>query len=190
MYQPFSYFPIFGPEIACPHCRQMIQALALTDTYLCQRHGAFEADPKVEELVHLQSSRRWRRWQENWYRQHIHADGLRFEIYEALDRLHGQGFRATYILIAQRYKDILSGSLERLSWGSDDQGRSIERLLPKERAIFWDPTTPIAGEPLLRYRLYGLPVEFSAPEPCWDVINFELRKEPSTPPRSENYRSP
>jgi hypothetical protein len=46
-------YPVFGPEIICPHCRQIIPALTLTDTYLCSRHGAFEADPKIEELVHL-----------------------------------------------------------------------------------------------------------------------------------------
>ncbi len=40
-------YPMFGPEIQCPHCRQTIPALTLTDTYLCPRHGAFEADPKT-----------------------------------------------------------------------------------------------------------------------------------------------
>ena len=56
-------YPIFGSEISCPHCRQTIPALTLTDTYLCSRHGAFEANPKTEELVHLPSGRCWRRWE-------------------------------------------------------------------------------------------------------------------------------
>ncbi len=90
----FSY-PIFGPSIPCPHCRQTIAALTLTDTYLCPRHGAFEADPEQEELVHLQSGRRWRLWEGRWYRQHTHPDGIRFEIHEELDRLRLQGMRAT-----------------------------------------------------------------------------------------------
>ncbi|MDE5076046.1 MAG: DUF2396 family protein, partial [Trichodesmium sp. St5_bin2_1] len=37
---PSLNYPIFGPEIQCPHCRQTILALTLTDTYLCPRHGA------------------------------------------------------------------------------------------------------------------------------------------------------
>ena len=40
-------------------------------------------------------------------------------------------------------------------------------------------------------RLYGLPVEFS-PEakdvPCWDVINFDLEKEPGVPKRYPYFR--
>ena len=76
---PSSQYPIFGPEIECPHCRQKISALTLTDTYLCPRHGAFEADPKTGELVHLQSNRHWRLWNHEWYRQHTHPDGIRFE---------------------------------------------------------------------------------------------------------------
>ncbi|MDE5112160.1 MAG: DUF2396 family protein, partial [Trichodesmium sp. St7_bin2_1] len=52
---PSLNYPIFGPEIQCPHCRQTILALTLTDTYLCPRHGAFEADPNTGELLHLHS---------------------------------------------------------------------------------------------------------------------------------------
>ena len=40
-------------------------------------------------------------------------------------------------------------------------------------------------------RLYGLPVEFSAEsedEPCWEVINFNLDKEPGTPVRYPYFR--
>ncbi|MGK7914214.1 MAG: TIGR02652 family protein, partial [Prochloraceae cyanobacterium] len=85
MMNPGLQYPIFGPEIYCPHCRQIIPALTLTDTYLCPRHGAFEADPKTGELIHLQSGRHWRRWEGEWYRQHTHPDGIRFEIHEALD---------------------------------------------------------------------------------------------------------
>jgi len=158
MYQS-SYFPIFGPEILCPHCRQPIAALTLTDTYLCPRHGAFEADPKTDELVHLQSARRWRQWQDLWYRQHTHADGIRFEIHEELDRLHAQGYRATRILIAYRYQSLLKNSLERLPRHQEEG----------------------------TYRLYGLPIEFMADEPSWEIINFLVHKEPGTPLR-ERYR--
>ncbi|MGL4500306.1 MAG: TIGR02652 family protein, partial [Planktothrix sp.] len=101
-------YPIFGPEISCPHCRQPIAALTLTDTYLCPRHGAFESDPNTRELVHLQSGRHWREWQGEWYRQHTHPDGIRFEIHEALDRLYTQGYRATRVIIAKRYQDLIS----------------------------------------------------------------------------------
>ena len=154
-------YPIFGSEISCPHCRQTIPALTLTDTYLCTRHGAFEADPKTKDLVHLQSGRHWRQWEGQWYRQHTHPDGIRFEIHEALDRLHTQGYRATRVIIAQRYQDLISAYLDPCaSWRS-----AAEKNQP---------------------RLYGLPVEFSPDpqdEPCWDVINFDLEKEKGAPTR-------
>ncbi|ERT06360.1 hypothetical protein M595_3738 [Lyngbya aestuarii BL J] len=159
-------YPIFGPEIRCPHCRQKIAALTLTDTYLCPRHGAFEADPKTSELVHLQSGRHWRLWNGEWYRQHTHPDGIRFEIHEALDRLYTQGYRATRVIIAQRYQELISSYLERSTpW----RGES-------------DTTQP---------KLYGLPVEFSPDpkdEPCWDVINFDLEKEQGVPIRYPYFR--
>ncbi|MEA5534342.1 TIGR02652 family protein [Crocosphaera sp. XPORK-15E] len=158
-------YPIYGPDIQCPHCRQVIPALTLTDTYLCQRHGAFEADPHANELVHLQSGRHWRRWEGEWYRQHTHPDGIRFEIHEALDRLYTQGYRATKVIIASRYKDLVSTYLERnTSW------RDNSELVP---------------------RLYGLPVEFSADfqsDSCWNVINFDLEKEPGVPKRYPYFR--
>ena len=158
-------YPIFGPEIPCPHCRQSIPALTLTDTYLCPRHGAFEAEPKTGELIHLQSGRHWRRWNNEWYRQHTHPDGIRFEIHEALDRLYTQGYRATRVIIARRYQELISGYLERSkSWNQAEQSR------PK---------------------LYGLPVEFSPDpkdEPCWEVINFDLEKEPGVPVRYPYFR--
>ncbi len=163
MFDTISQYPIFGAEINCPHCRQTIPALTLTDSYLCPRHGAFEADPKTEDLVHLQSGRHWRRWEEEWYRQHTHADGIRFEIHEALDRLYTQGFRATRVIIAERYQALIKSYFQRSSpWQGNHEEKSP--------------------------RLYGLPVEFSPTaeaNPCWSVINFDLEKEPGVP---VNYR--
>jgi len=159
-------YPIFGPEISCPHCRQQIPALTLTDTYLCPRHGAFEVEPNSGELVHLQSGRHWREWEGEWYRQHTHPDGIRFEIHEALDRLYTQGYRATRVIIAKRYQELISAYLERSTpWRNDT-----------------DTTQP---------RLYGLPVEFSPDakdQPCWDVINFDLEKEQGVPVRYPYFR--
>lgn len=155
-------YPIFGPEIQCPHCRQVMPALTLTDAYLCQRHGAFEAEPQSGDLVHLQSGRHWRQWQGEWYRQHTHPDGIRFEIHEALDRLYTQGYRATRVIIAHRYQDLIRTYLERNTpWTSAAQ----------------------SGQP----RLYGLPVAFSPDtldDPQWQVINFTLDKEPGLPSHS------
>lgn len=159
-------YPIFGPEIQCPHCRQTIHALTLTDSYLCQRHGAFEANPETRELVHLQSGRHWRQWDDEWYRQHTHPDGIRFEIHEALDRLYTKGYRATRVVVAQRYEQLLNSYLER----SSPWRETSDSLLPK---------------------LYGLPVEFSpdpATDPKWAVINFILEKEPGVPIRYPYFR--
>ena len=154
-----SQYPIYGPEIQCPHCRQPIPALLLTDSYLCTRHGAFEANPKTEELVHVQSGRHWRLWEDQWYRQHTHPDGVRFEIHEELDRLFTKGLRATKVIIASRYEQLMMPYLEHsAAWNS--QG--------KEK-------TP---------KLYGLPVVFSesqVEEPRWEIINFDLEKEPGVP---------
>lgn len=163
---PALQYPIFGPEILCPHCRQTIPALTLTDTYLCDRHGAFEADPNTGELCHLQSGRHWRLWNDEWYRQHTHPDGIRFEIHEALDRLYTQGYRATRLIIAHRYQDLVNAYLEHSTpWhGKSDSGQA---------------------------KLYGLPVEFSSDseaEPCWQVINFQLEKEPGMPVRYPYFR--
>lgn len=158
--------PIFGSEIQCPHCCQTIPAQTLRNTYSCPSHGTFEADPRTGELIHLQSGRHWRRWNNQWYRQHTHPDGIRFEIHEALDRLYTQSYRATRVIIARRYQDLISGYLERSTpWrGQSEQSRP---------------------------RLYGLPVDFSPDskeEPCWEVINFELEKEPSVPVRYSYFR--
>ena len=38
---------------------------------------------------------------------------IRFEIHEALDRLYTQGYRATRVIIAQRYQELISTYLER-----------------------------------------------------------------------------
>lgn len=160
-------YPIFGPEIQCPHCRQTLPALTLTDTYLCHRHGAFEANPETGELVHLQSGRHWRQWKEEWFRQHTHPDGIRFEIHEALDRLYADGFRATRVVIASRYRDLISAYLERSTpWSQTNEGASM-------------------------LRLYGLPVEFGPDpkdDPQWNVINFSLDKEPGLPTHSPYSR--
>ncbi len=166
MVNPALQYPIFGPDIHCPHCRQTIPALTLTDTYLCTRHGAFEADPNTNNLVHLQSGRHWRRWEGEWYRQHTHPDGIRFEIHEALDRLYTEGYRATRVIIAERYKTLVSAYLER----SAPWRESLEGAAPQ---------------------LYGLPVVFSPSaeqDPCWDVINFNLEKEPGVPIRYPYFR--
>ncbi|MEE3717078.1 TIGR02652 family protein [Tumidithrix elongata RA019] len=147
-------YPVFGPEIKCPHCRQIIPALILTDTYLCPRHGAFEVKQETKDLVHLQSERQWRLWDGEWYRQHTHPDGIRFEIHETLDKLYTQGYRATKVTIAHRYISLVSPYLERSPVDSDIQ------------------------------RLYGLLVEFSPPEqaePRWGVVNFEMDKEFGAP---------
>ncbi|AFZ47310.1 hypothetical protein Cyast_1345 [Cyanobacterium stanieri PCC 7202] len=159
-------YPIFGPYIQCPHCRQKIEALTLTDSYLCPRHGAFEANPDTKVLVHLQSGRHWRLWEDKWYRQHTHPDGIRFEIHEALDRLYTEGYRATKVVIAQRYYRLISSYLEKgNAWIGD--GNKV-------------------------YKLYGLPVEFSSGDDDnserWDIINFTLEKEKGSPSRYPYFR--
>lgn len=150
--------PCFGPEILCPHCHQAIAALTLTDSYLCHRHGAFEAQAATALLVHVQSQRQWRRWEGQWYRQHNHADGIRFEVHEALEKLASQGYRATKIILAPRYRDLV--------WGESEHSRNPWR----------DPHNHH------QLRLYGLPVVFGGDprdEPCWAIINFRLEMEPS-----------
>ncbi|MEB3224745.1 MAG: TIGR02652 family protein [Synechococcus sp.] len=165
MVESSLHYPIFGAEIPCPHCRQMIPALTLTDSYLCDRHGAFEADPDTEILVHLQSSRQWKRWENQWYRQHTHPDGIRFEIHEALDRLYTRGLRATKITIAQRYQALMRRTLEFKTFPGDSL------------------TDPDSSPPALP-RLYGLPVVFHEGgdrHSRWQIVNFELETEPGTP---------
>jgi uncharacterized protein (TIGR02652 family) len=161
---PVFQYPIFGPETPCPHCLQVVPALTLTDTYLCPRHGAFEANPDTSELVHLQSGRQWRRWEEAWYRQHTHPDGIRFEIHDALDKLYTQGYRAIRVVLAQRYQELMQSYLEK--------------------------GTPWLGE-TDSPRLFGLPVTFSPSaetEPCWAVINFQLDREPGIPVHYPYFR--
>ncbi len=168
-------YPIFGPEIQCPHCRQTIPALTLTDTYLCSRHGAFEADPDTRELVHLQSDRHWCLWDGEWYRQHTHPDGIRFEIHDALDKLYTQGYRATKVIIAERYRDLIAGYLVG------------ETSLKEPRHQPWTSSTTEQSVP----RLFGLPVEFSPNppnDPCWTVINFDLEKELGIPVQYPYFR--
>jgi uncharacterized protein (TIGR02652 family) len=118
--------------------------------------------------VHLQSGRHWRLWEGEWYRQHTHPDGIRFEIHEALDRLYTEGFRATKVIIAHRYRDLVSTYLQRNgAWRDQEQKDGV---LP---------------------RLYGLPVEFSTPssdDDCWQVINFDLEKEKGIPKRYPYFR--
>lgn len=104
-------YPPFGPEIICPHCHQYISALTLTDIYLCHRHGPFDANPHTKVLTHTNSGRQWKQWQDKWYRQHTHHDGLRFEIHEALDHLYTEGWRATKITIAPRYRSLIQAHL-------------------------------------------------------------------------------
>lgn len=154
-------YPIFGSEITCPHCHQTIAALTLTDSYLCPRHGAFEADPKTGELNHIQSGRQWRLWQGQWYRQHTHPDSIRFEIHEALDKLYTEGYRATKIIIASRYRDLINA--------------------------YFKNHAPEVQSP----QLYGLPLEFSPEtkeDERWEVINFDLEKEPGIPVRYPYFR--
>ena len=177
-------YPIFGSEIQCPHCRQTIPALTLTDTYLCNRHGAFEADPNTGELVHLQSSRHWCRWEGEWYRQHSHPDGIRFEIHDALDKLYSQGYRATKVIIAERYRELMGGYLavteSVLSKPPLDSPKETLRERPDNLALASDRDLARSILP----RLFGLPVEFSAPspaEPYWQIINFSLEQEPGIP---------
>lgn len=160
MNQSFQY-PIFGPSITCPHCRQQISALTLTDSYLCNRHGAFEADPQTGELHHLQSGRIWRQWQDEWYRQHTHPDGIRFEIHEALDSLYRSGNQVTKIIIAARYRDLITNYLEK---NSND---------------------------LESFKMYNIPLEFSTMDnnnTKWDIINFEFETVPGVPQRYPYYR--
>jgi uncharacterized protein (TIGR02652 family) len=176
-------YPIFGPEIQCPHCRQTIPALTLTDTYLCSRHGAFEADPQTSELVHLQSSRHWCLWEGEWYRQHTHPDGIRFEIHDALDKLYTQGYRATKVIIAERYRELIGGYLV-------GGGDSVSSSTPSLKENIHHSWAGVTEQPMMP-RLFGLPVEFSPEstiEPCWKVINFDLEKEPGIPIQYPYFR--
>lgn len=165
MTQILENYPIFGSEIQCPQCHRTIPALFLTDTYICPKHGAFETNPNTHELIHVQSGRSWLQWENQWHRQHLHADSLRFEIAEALDRLSRKGYRATQIIIAHRYQELIAPSLANHS----DWFKSFY---------------------FVRYQLYGVPVGFSpdsSAEPRWQIINFKVETEPGEP---RNYTYP
>jgi hypothetical protein len=70
------------------------------------------------------------------------------------------------VIIAKRYQDLMNTYLERSApWQGQSEGD--------------------------KPRLYGLPVDFSPDpndEPCWDVINFDLEKEPGPPTRYPYFR--
>lgn len=148
-------YPIFGREIQCPHCHQTITGLILTESYICPRHGAFEAEPGTGKLVHLHSGRYWLRWNNAWHRQHTHPDGVRFEIHDALERLLNEGYSVTKIVIAQRYKELMKDYLGHTTFPSE------------------------AGKNNRDLCLYGLRVEFSpeSADESWSIINFDLEKQ-------------
>lgn len=201
--------PIFGSDISCPHCSKTIPALTLTDSYLCERHGAFEAEPDTQELVHLQSGRRWRRWNGMWFRQHTHVDGIRFEIHEELDRLHAQGMRATAVTIAHRYSRLLHAYLESnharrhkngkwqlyglpVSFSQDlvSTDREPERVPIGHGHTVSIPTlrssqSPVSQSPAKESQVVSYP---PLEEQRWSIINFELAKEEGSPPRFARFR--
>ena len=159
---PGSVLPTFGETIRCPCCDRSIPALFLTEAYLCQRHGLFEVGSEENEVIHLDSGRRWQSWQGHWYQQHQQIESLRAELVATLEHLHHQGFHATRIAMAQRYRELVTPYLES---GSD-----------------WFHQI-YCGKP----RLYGLPVTFqpkTQEDSRWQVISFELTKVPGSP---QNY---
>ena len=154
-----SLLPAFGEAIRCPCCNHPIPALVLTNAYLCPRHGLFEVDPAENGIIHLDSGRHWRSWQGQWYRQHQQVESLRTEIFAALDHLHHQGFHATEITLAQRYRDLVAPYIEsRSDWF---------------RQIYYS-----------KLRLFGLPITFqpdTQADSRWQVIAFELAKNLGSP---------
>jgi len=159
-----SLLPPLGETIHCPCCKRAIPALVLTDAYLCPRHGLFEVGSKENEVIHLDSGRRWQSWQGRWYHQHQQIESLRDELFAALAHLHHQGFHATEITLAQRYRELATPHLKS---GSD-----------WFRQIYYG-----------KLRLYGLPVTFqpdTLPDSQWQVISFELTKV-SGSPKTYNY---
>lgn len=154
-----SLLPALGETIRCPCCERPIPALVLTNAYLCPRHGLFEVGSKENEVIHLDSGRCWQSWQGHWYRQHQQIESLRAELFAALDHLHHQGFHATGITLAQRYRELVTPYLDS---GSD-----------WFRQIYYG-----------KLRLYGLPVTFqpeTQSDSRWQVISFELTKAPGSP---------
>ena len=154
-----SLLPAFGEAIRCPCCGRQIPALVLTNAYLCPRHGLFEVDSAENGIIHLDSRRHWRSWQGQWYRQHQQVESLRIEIFAALDHLHHQGFHATGITLAQRYRKLVTPYLEsRSDW---------------LRQIYYS-----------KLRFLGLPVTFqpdTQTDSRWQVIAFELAKNLGSP---------
>lgn len=173
----------------------------LTDAYLCERHGAFEAESGTAELVHLQSGRRWRRWNNCWFRQHTHVDGIRFEIHEELDRLHAQGMRATAVTIAHRYSQLLKSYLQ--SNHSRRHNNGEWRLYGLPVSFSQQPAATVASssaassstisaeecpstevnKPLSSHPYPPVLEDDVLEEMRWSVINFELAKETGSPPR-------
>lgn len=154
-----SLLPALGETIRCPCCDRPIPALVLTNAYLCPRHGLFEVGSAENGIIHLDSGRYWRSWQSQWYRQHQQIESLRTEIFAALDHLHHQGFHATGITIAQRYRELVTPYL-----GSESD---------------WFHQIYCG-----KLRLYGLPVTFQSEtraDSRWQVISFELTKVPGSP---------
>lgn len=146
--------PPLGETIRCPCCDRPIPALVLTNAYLCPRHGLFEVGSEENDVIHLDSGRRWQSWQGHWYRQHQQIESLRAELFAALDHLHHQGFHATGITLAQRYRELVTPYLES---GSD-----------------WFYQIYCG-----KLRLQGLPVTFQPDTQAgskWQVIAFELAK--------------
>ncbi|MEL6249677.1 MAG: TIGR02652 family protein [Cyanobacteria bacterium J06627_15] len=154
-----SLVPPLGETIRCPCCDRAIPALVLTNAYLCPLHDLFEVGLTDNGIIHLDSGRHWRSWQGQWYRQHQQVESLRAEIFAALDHLHHQGFHATGITLAQRYRELVTPYLE----SGSDWFRQI-----------------YCG----KLRLYGLSVTFQPEaqvDSRWQVISFELIKVPGSP---------
>ena len=154
-----SLLPPLGETIRCPCCDRPILALVLTNAYLCPRHGLFEVGADENEVIHLDSGRRWQSWQGHWYRQHQQIESLRDELLATLAHLHHQGFHATKITLAQRYRELVTPFLESGSnWFHQ---------------IYYG-----------KLRLYGLPVTFQPEtevDSRWQIISFELTKVPGSP---------
>ncbi|MEO1296654.1 MAG: TIGR02652 family protein [Cyanobacteria bacterium J06636_16] len=154
-----SLLPALGAAIRCPCCHRSMPALVLTNAYLCPRHGLFEVITAEDGIIHLDSGRYWRDWQGQWYRQHQQIESLRTEIFAALDHLHHQGFYATGITLAQRYRDLVTPYVDsRSDWF---------------RQIYYG-----------KLRLFGLPVTFQPDTQTgsrWQVIAFEFAQAPGLP---------
>lgn len=159
-----SLFPALGETIRCPYCHRSVPALMLTDAYLCPRHGLFEVCSADNGLIHLDSGRHWRSWQGKWYRQHQEIESLRTEFFAALAHLHHQGIHATSIILAQRYRELVTPHLEsRSDWF---------------RQIYYG-----------KRRLFGLPVKFQPDIQTgsrWQVIAFEFAQD-FRPPKTDTY---